>query len=115
MDLNVTSREAAACLRLLKAERRFVPAIEIARRIGLDGSHETLRRRVRAIVKELREAGEWIVGKNPDGCYWTEDRSLWTDYQEGRKIDARRILGEAHRRQRMATDAAGQGLLFVRQ
>lgn len=108
----VTTRQAAACLRLLKDAGRFLTAAEIGAALRLGGGRETQRRHVRAIVGSLRDRGEWIAAQNPAGYLWTDDPAVWRDYQEGRKIDAKKMIGEAARRQRMVVTPAGQGLLF---
>lgn len=109
---NITSSEVARCLSILESENRFVPASELARRLFLAGSHETQRRHVRAIIKQLRDNGSMIVATLWGGYFLTEDTQLWRDYLEGRQIDAKRILGETHRRKKMITYANGQGALF---
>jgi hypothetical protein len=112
MDVTVTTSEAAACLRLLKAAGGFLTAADIAARLRLGGCRETGRRRVRAMIDVLRNDGQWIVGFNPEGYLLTDDRSLWAAYNEGRKIDAKQVIGQASRR-RMVTNDQGQGLLFA--
>ena len=109
-----TRDDAARLLMRLRTARTPLTAVELAGILALPGLRETKRRHVRAIVKSLRDSGEKIVA-TLDGGYWlTDDPATWKEYLEGRKIDAKRVIGESHRRQQMATDAAGQGLLFVR-
>lgn len=114
MDLNVTTPEMRDCLRLLKEAGGFMTAVNLAERMRLKGGCETQRRHVRAIVKSLRDDGQWIIAKNPEGYFLTRDKATWTDYLEGRKIDSKRVIGEAARHQRNVTTDRGQGLLFVR-
>ena len=111
---NVTSDEAAACLALLKVADRPRVAAEIAELLNLTGSRETQRRHVRAIVKQLRDDGEMIVATLSGGYWLTDDVRLWRDYLEGRKIDAKKLIGHAHKKIKMATDGISQGLLFGR-
>jgi len=113
MDVNVTSEQARDCLVVLKRAEAFLTAADLAARVKLTGGRETRRRHVRAIVKQLRDDGHWIVAQNPDGYYLASDEAVWKDYLEGRKIDSKRVIGEASRRQKMVTDAHGQGLLFA--
>lgn len=113
MDINVTKPDLRDCLSLLKKADGFLTAADLAARMQLKGGRETRRRRVRAIIQALRQAGTWIVGQNPEGYFLTADKVLWTDYLEGRQIDAKRILGEAHRRRQTAGEFGGQGLLFA--
>lgn len=109
-----TRDDAARLLMRLRTARMPLTAVELAGMLALPGLRETKRRHVRAIVKSLRDSGEKIVA-TLDGGYWlTDDPATWKEYLEGRKIDAKRVIGESHRRQQMVTDAAGQGLLFVR-
>ena len=113
MDNNVTTGEIRQCLELLKKADGFLTAAEIAKRLRLGGGRETQRRHVRAIVDVLRKQGQWIIAVNPEGYFLTADKAVWGDYLEGRKIDGKRVIGAASRRQRAAVDASGQGLLFM--
>ena len=63
-----------------------------------------------AIIEHLRDNGSMIVATLQQGYWLTEDSSLWRDYLEGRQIDAKRVLGETHKRKRQLTE--GQGFLF---
>ena len=115
MDLNVQTGQAAHVLRLLQAAKEPITAEVLGRRLHLTGGIETQRRRVRAIIQYLREqCSEWIVAFNPGGYWLTDNEQYWLDYCEGRKMDAKKILGQSYRRQRMVTTDRGQGLLFVR-
>lgn len=107
-----TRTEAADLLRLLKTARTPQTAADLARRLGLPGLRETQRRHIRALAEQLRSEGCWVVASDA-GYLLTTDAGVWRDYLEGRKIDGKRVIGTAHRAQRMLTDAAGQGLLFT--
>ncbi len=109
---NITTFEAARCLSLLESAEGPIVAAELAQRLYLAGSRETQRRHVRAIVKHLRDNGSQIIATLQGGYFLTQDSQVWRDYLEGRQIDAKRVLGETHKRKRMLTDAAGQGVLF---
>lgn len=109
---NITALEAARCLSLLEEAAEPFVAAALARKLHLPGSRESQRRHVRAIVEHLRDNGLQIVATLQNGYWLTEDSALWRDYLEGRQIDAKRILGETHKRKRMLADAQGQGLLF---
>jgi biotin operon repressor len=113
-QVNVTSNEAAACLALLKSGGRPRVAADIAEILRLGGSRESQRRHVRAIIKQLREDGEMIVATLQGGYWLTDDDKLWREYLEGRKIDAKKTIGQTHKRIKAATDSLGQGLLFGR-
>ncbi len=110
--MTTTRTEAADLLRLLQAARSPQTAADLARRLGLSGLRETQRRHIRALAEQLRDEGCWVVASDA-GYLLTTDADVWRDYNESRKIDGRRVIGTAHRAQRMLTDAAGQGLLFA--
>lgn len=110
---NITTDEAAACLKLLVAADGPMTAIAIAAKLNMGGTRETQRRHVRAIIKHLRDTGAWIVGTLQEGYFLTADANVWRDYNEGRQIDAKKIFGETHRRVKsVLADRLGQGLLF---
>lgn len=109
---DATSDDAARCLMLLEQAAKPMTAAELATRMSLAGSRETQRRHVRAIIKRLRDTGAHIVATLQGGYCLTEDDDVWRDYQEGRKIDAKRVIGEAHRRQRQI-GGDGQMLMFA--
>lgn len=111
-QVNITSNEAAACLALLKIGDRPRVAADIAELLNLAGSRESQRRHVRAIIKQLRDEGEMIVATLQGGYWLTDDDKLWREYLEGRKIDAKKLIGQTHKQIKMATDGIGQGLLF---
>jgi len=87
-------------------------AAQLGRYLYLGGSHETQRRRVRAIIQQLRDNGARIVATRQQGYWLTEDAKLWRDYLDGRNIDAKRILAQTHKKKRQFCDDAGQGVLF---
>jgi len=99
-------------LNILELAEEPIVAAELAQRLYLTGSRETQRRHVREIIKHLRDNSSQIIATLWGGYYLTADLKLWRDYLEGRQIDAKRILGQTHKRKRMLTDAAGQGTLF---
>lgn len=111
--LNVEASEVAMCLAILQTHESPIVAAEIARRLHLEGSRETGRRHVRAIVKQLRDKGAMIVAVGSSGYYLTDDPDLWKQYLEGRQIEAKKVMGETHKRKKMAADSKGQGLLFM--
>jgi len=108
----ITSKQAAGCLLILRRAAQPVTAANIAMRLQLPGVRETQRRRVRAIVKQLRSGGAMIVGSISQGYWLTEDIGLWREYLEHRNIDAKRILADAYRKKRAIDYAGGQGFLF---
>lgn len=108
--LNITAEEAARCLQILQDMAEPILAADLACKLGLGGSRESQRRHVRAIVEHLRDNGSMIVATRQQGYWLTEDSSLWRDYLEGRQIDAKRVLGETHKRKRQLTE--GQRFLF---
>lgn len=110
MRPNVTTDLGARCLNILTVLDGPMAAADIAARLGLDGSRESQRRHVRAIVKQLRDCGSKIVG-TPDGCFLTEDEAMWREYLNGKQIDAKRVLAEVSRRRKKLSN--GQGLLFT--
>jgi len=108
---NITTSEAADCLRILQSAAGWLTAVELARKLNLAGNRETCRRHVRAIIEHLRDNGSMIIATLQDGYFLTEDGELWKDYLDHRQIDAKRILGETHKRKKLV-DSKGQGLLF---
>jgi len=82
----------------------------MAARLGLSGSRETQRRRVRAIVEMLRSGGSWVIATRQAGYWLTRDERLWRAYNDGRQIDAKQILAETSGRKKRL--AGGQGHLF---
>jgi len=109
---DVTTEEAARCLEILESAAAPIVAADLAAELNLAGSRETRRRHVRAIIRRLRRCGAMIVATLNDGYFLTDDWQIWHDYLSGRQIDAKKVLGETHRRKKMLADAAGQGLLF---
>lgn len=53
-----------------------------------------------------------IVASVQGGYFLTADEDLWKQYLEGKKIDAKKVLGEMHRKKKMLIDKQGQGMLF---
>lgn len=100
-------------LNILETSDRPLTAADLALMIGLSGSRETRRRKIREIVKNLRNEGLWIVATNPAGYWLTGDAEIWRDYQNDKQIDAKRILGETGRHKKMIADRTGQGFLFA--
>jgi len=98
-------------LSILENADRPIVAADLAYLLGLQGSREGQRRRVRALIKELRDEGCWIIATLSDGYWLTDDFALWRDYLENRKIDAKRIFAEISRR-REQVSARKQGQLF---
>ena len=110
---NVTTLEAARCLRLLEEAAEPIVAADLAVQLRLAGSRETQRRHVRAIVKLLREKGNYVVATLQGGYCLTSDIKQWKEYLGGRQIDAKKILGRTGKQKKMISDRTGQGLLFV--
>lgn len=109
---NVTSDNIAQCLLILEKEEGPILAIELAKKLGLFGSHETKRRHVRTLIKIIRDKGIMVVAIQSAGYFFTDDVTVWKDYLDGRQIDAKRILGETGRRKKMVANSKGQGMLF---
>jgi len=111
---NITTCEAAECLRILESADSPIVAADLAAELGLAGCRETQRRHVRAIIKHLRDVnGSMIVATNQGGYFLTTDAELYKGYLEGRQIDAKQILGKTHRQKRMLVNSRGQGMLFT--
>lgn len=108
----ITTDEAAECLRVLQVARGPIVAADLAARLYLSGSRETRRRHVRKIIEYLREAGNWIIANNREGCKLTTDPKKWRDYQEQRQIEAKRTFGITHKRKKIMSEGTGQGVLF---
>ena len=108
----ITTHNAARCLKILKAATDPITAADLGRRLDLAGDRESRRRQVRAIIKRLRDQGEWICATIPGGYLLTTDRQLWSRYLMHRHIDAAIVIGQSHNRNKAAIDSHGQGLLF---
>ncbi|MGD0077065.1 MAG: hypothetical protein ABSB91_00405 [Sedimentisphaerales bacterium] len=108
---NITTDQVAECLGILKRADKFMTAAEIAVHLGIAGCHESQRRHIRALVKQLRDNGEMIVANSRDGYYLTADIEKWKAYNEGRAIDAKEMLAEISLRKKFI-DKTGQGILF---
>lgn len=101
MTKSFDTATAANCLYKLEQAEGPLTAWELARQLVLAGSRESQRRKVRAIIKDLRDNnGCRIVATHREGYWLTEDETIWRDYLAGRVIDAKRILAETHRRRR---------------
>ena len=109
---NITTGQVAGCLAILRRADKFMTAAEIAAHLGIGGEHETQRRHIRALVKELRDNGSMIVANTLDGYWLTQDAELWKTYVEHRAIDARVMLAEVSRRKKSLETRKGQGFLF---
>jgi len=107
----ITTIQLDRTLDILKSQSDFIAAIDLANKLGIEGSHELKRRHVRSIIKMLRDNGHWIIANLSCGYYLTKDVTLWQEYNQGRQIDAKRIIGEASRRKKMI-DPKGQTMLF---
>lgn len=109
-----STEQIARCLELLETATEPMVAADIATRISLIGSRESQRRKVRALIRHLRnQCRSKIVATLTGGYFLTRDDELWSDYLAGRQIDAKRILGTAYKqRKKMITDRTGQGHLF---
>lgn len=114
-NLQVTSGDGQGCLAILADSGEPIVAADIARRLHLAGSRETQRRRVRAIIKHLRdETGAKIVATLGGGYMITDDEKIWREYLDGKLIDAKRIIGRAAQKKRkVIADKKGQGFLFA--
>jgi len=109
---NITTEQANRLLAILQKANCTIVAADLAARLRLAGTRETQRRHVRAIIKHLRDNGNWVVATLQGGYFLTTDRRLWNDYNEGRQIDAKRVLAITHKRERTLFNSAGQGVLF---
>ena len=96
----VTTPELAKTISILQQAGKPMTAIEIATRLGLEGCRESQRRHVRAIIEELRNKGCRIAANQRDGCWIARGDQEWRQYLEGRKIEAKQQIGEAHRRKK---------------
>lgn len=112
-NLNCSSFLMSGLLVLLRQAEKPLTAFQLASRLGLSGNRESMRRKIRALAQALRNDGAWIVATIDAGYWLTEDSEVWNDWNNKKQIDAKRILGETHRRQKMIADRNGQGLLFT--
>lgn len=113
MPFTTSSQQKKAVLVLLQNSDKPLIAVDIADKVGIKGEHESKRRKVRALVKELRDEGIMIVANIDNGYWLTDEAAIWRDYNEGNKIDALKILTETNKRKKMLADKNGQGLLFA--
>ena len=100
----ITTPELANCLAILQQANGPLTATEIAAKLRLEGCRESQRRHVRAIIEELRNNGLWVVANQKDGCWIAKDEQEWRQYLEGRKIEAKQQIGQAHRRKKCSYD-----------
>jgi len=97
---------------------RPVTAIELGNRLNLKGSHETVRRRIRRIVKDAREKlGLRICandGHNAECGYWfARNDDEWQSFLEARKTRAKFTFVSLRRQREAAVDRGNeQGRLF---
>jgi len=108
---NPLTDDLVRLLRIFETAEGPMTAVQIAGKLRLDGSIETQRRAVRAMVKELRDHGHWIVATLVEGYALTRNAGIWKDYSEHRAIDAKRIFWELSDRKKQMSDG-NQGLLF---
>ena len=113
MNINITAEQASRCLEVLQSADTPLVAAEIAGRLCLNGCRESRRRKVRAIIRHLRDGGCRITA-TLSGGYLLSDRSEWRGYLEGRQSGAKKVIGETAKRKRFDADPPGQGLLFGR-
>lgn len=99
-------------MEILRSVNGSLVAADIAARLGLTGTRETQRRRVRELIKQLRDNGAQIVASLRDGYRLTNDDEANKRYFNDRQIGAKRVLGETHRKKKMLFNDRGQGLLF---
>lgn len=101
-------------LRILQSADKPLVAADLAARLYLTGNRELQRRKVRALVKELRDdknENNWIVANFVEGYWLSDDFALWKDYLEGKKITAKMIFADVARKKNQVA-MAGQGKLF---
>jgi len=101
------------CLHLLTSATVPIVAADLAEKIGLAGSRETQRRKVRAIICYLRENGSMIVADTNRGYFLTKDKKVYQDYLDGKQVAAKCVLGRTGKRKKILRDSQGQGLLFT--
>jgi hypothetical protein len=102
-------------LNFLRKATEPIVAVQLAGRAGIcyGLGHEAKRRHVRQVVHDLRKLGHKIVSSTIGGYWLTEDDALWSEYLDKRMIDAKRLIGDAKRKQRQLDANKGQGMLFV--
>jgi len=93
-----SSDDLSLTLSILQRANAPMTAIEIAAMLHLDGCRESQRRRVRAIIEELRNRGVKVVANQTAGCWIAKNEEQWRDYLEGRMIEAKHQIGEAYNR-----------------
>ena len=110
-------RREAILAHLVRHPDRPISAVELADAAGIPGLHETKRRRVRELIRELREQGRRVCagsGHDTDcGLWLARDDAEWRAYLESRRSMLRFEFAELSRTQRAASErGAGQGTLF---
>lgn len=108
----IANEYKARLLKLLTLQHKLVQAADLALQLGLAGTRESKRAKIRSLTKDLRDSGSMIVATR-DGYWLTDDKKLFQDYLDGRQIDAKTILAKTHKRKKMITDSNGQGQLFT--
>ena len=95
---------------------RAVPAIELAEHLKLLGNHETRRRAVRKLIKQMHEEGIMICADShpTEGGYWyARDDGEWSRYLDARASQARfKFVAIRTMREAAADRNSGQGRLF---
>lgn len=61
----------------------------------------------------MRDSGSIVAATMQNGYALTDDEAIWAEYNEGLKIDAKRIFAEVHKRKKERPAYDGQGLLFA--
>ncbi len=92
-------------------------AVMLAIQVGIFGQRESIRRRVRTVIKHARESlGERICAGQGNGKagYWlARDADEWAAYQASRKAKAVFQFADLAKQKRAITDRMnGQGRLF---
>jgi len=95
------------CLKILQKADKPLTAIQIATMLYLPGNRESQRRRVRAIIEQLRLDGHWIIANLQDGYWLTDDYRMWRHYIEGWEISAKQILADVGKKKMVATQREG--------
>lgn len=99
-------------MEILRLANGPLVAVDIAAKLGLTGKRETQRRRVRELIRKLRDNGAQIVASLTEGYRLTDDDEANKRYFDTRQIGAKRVLGETHKKKKMLFNDRGQGLLF---
>jgi biotin operon repressor len=115
-DSSRSSPEANAVLALLRRcfDRHPLPARTIAEQcaIAIGTSVENQRRKVRELIKALRDAGHKVCGDN-EGYWLARREGEWSEYLQAVRSGARFAFVRARDMQAAATERqSGQGLLY---